>query len=401
MDNATSPPSPPLRKRTIHKRADWWLLRYGCLIGLLGFVFVCVLLSGFVAGVTFKNGPAVFALAVFLASLTAVPYGLALLWMDRNEKEPPYLIATAFMWGAAVATAISLIVNTTVGIMAIQMVQNQAIASQLTASLSAPFIEEVTKGWAVLFIFLLFRREFDNVLDGILYGAMVGLGFAWYENILYYVQAGEGGTVQMLKLSWLRGVVNGVSSHVCYTGLTGLGFGLVRVMRKGVLRWLFVPFFWGMAMFAHFVWNTFTGVFIYATGARTELEIYLLSLPGAVLVLQSPFILLLLVVILIAWWHENRIIRLYLHDERPDILAPEDIDRLVPARRRMFLGLKRVFTGGPLWWWRWRSLEQDYINLAFAKWHLEADKLGWGPDEDADVIGLRRAIRRRRKELAR
>jgi hypothetical protein len=67
----------------------------------------------------------------------------------------------------------------------------------------------------------------------------------------------------------------------------------------------------------------------------------------------------------------------------------------------MFLGLKRVFTGGPLWWWRWRSLEQDYINLAFAKWHLEADKLGWGPDEDADVIGLRRAIRRRRKELAR
>ncbi len=395
MAEATTP------QQQIHRRRDWWFLRYGCLLVLVGFFFICLIVSALVAGDLFSNGPMVTALAFVLATATAVPYSLVLLWFDRNEQEPLLLIITAFMWGAVVATAISLIVNTAFGVAMFGVTGDAALSGQLTASFSAPFIEELTKGMAVLFLFLLFRRDFDNVLDGILYGALVGLGFAWFENVIYYVRAGEGGVLEMAKLTYLRGVLNGVTSHAAYTGLTGLGFGLVRVLRKGVARWALVPLFWGMAMFAHFMWNTFVGPLIYVTGARSELEVYLGSLPLAVLVLQLPFVVLLLGVAFLVWRHERQLIHRYLKDEPGFVLHPEELRWLVPARRRLFYGVRVFFSEGPLQWWRTRALQQDLIKLSFVKWHHEQDEeIRWAVDQDADVLSLRDRIRRRRARMA-
>lgn len=360
--------APPPRAR-LQRRRSYWFLRYGCLSVLVVFFFCCLACSGLFAGTTFAGGPAVFLLATFLATATAVPYFIVLLWFDRNEREPTYLIATAFMWGATVATTLSLVGNTSFGLVMQGWLRNAALANQATASFAAPFFEELTKGAAVFLIFLLFKREFDNVLDGILYGALVGLGFAWFENILYYVSASEGGPEGMLKLTFLRGVMNGVTSHVAYTGLTGLGFGIVRVLRRGILRWAFVPMFWGTAMFAHFLWNTFVNVFVGITGQHSEAGVLLISIPLAILVLQLPFVFLLLLVVLFVWRHENRIIRLHLEGEPKDVVLPVEAQRLVPARRRLWTGIRRFFTRGPLFWWRARSLDHDLIRLAFLKWH--------------------------------
>jgi RsiW-degrading membrane proteinase PrsW (M82 family) len=361
---------------------------------------LCLLVSGFVATDLFMNGPLMTAFAFVLATSTALPYCALLLWFDRNEQEPVLLVLTAFMWGAVVATAVSLVVNTAFGAAMMGVTGDAWLSGQLTASFSAPFIEELTKGAAVMFLFLLFRRDFDNVLDGMLYGALVGLGFAWFENVLYYVRAGEGGVTEMLKLTYLRGFLNGISSHVAYTGLTGLGFGLVRVMRKGVLRWAFVPLFWGMAMFAHFMWNTFVGPLIYATGATSETVVYLVSLPIAVLVLQSPFVLLLLGVALLVWRHERRLIVKYLDAEPDHVVHPDEVRTLVPARRRAWNSARRFLSHGPLTWWRYRGINSDLIKLAFVKWHHDRDdEIRWTVDQDADVISLRDRIRRRRARI--
>jgi hypothetical protein len=279
-------------------------------------------------------------------------------------------------------------------------VRDYGLANQLTASIMAPFAEELTKGSALLLLFLLFRRDFDNVLDGILYGALIGLGFAWYENILYYCAASKGGPDDMLKLSFMRGLLNGVMSHSAYTGLTGLGFGLVRVLRKGLLRWALVPFFWGLAMFAHATWNTLVGVVVQTTGARSEAELYLVSMPVAIGMLELPFAILLLFVVLFVWGHENRVIRRYLQSERPDVIRPTELQRLVPARRRAWDGLRRFFSAGPLRWWRHRALETDLIRLAFEKWHHERE-IGekWTVDQDHEIALLRTRILRRRRQL--
>ncbi len=392
--------SPP----TIHRRSQsivGLLGRWGCILSLGSFLLFTTLCSGVFGLSVFAGTPAAFTLATLLASMTAIPYGALLLWLDRNEKEPLLLIGIALLWGAATATFISGIFNDLFGSMAMGLLGDAALANQATASFSAPFIEELTKGFAVMMIFLLFRREFDNVLDGMLYGALVGLGFAWFENILYYVNAGaEGGYGDMFKLAWARGIVSGMGgSHAAYTGLTGLGFGLVRVARRGLLRWLLVPFFWGMAMFAHFAWNTFVSLFVFSDN---EAMVLLVSLPVATVVLQGPFLFLLFCVVGLVWRHENAVILKHLQGEPDDVVGEEERRALVPARRRVFAGLKRLFRQGPFFALRHRALEQDLIRLAFTRWHHQEDKeTTWPIDQDADVLALRARIRQRRRNLAR
>lgn len=389
----------------IYRRRDWWFLRYGCLLVLIGVFFLCLIINGLVTTELFLNGPGVAALSFVLATSTAVPYGALLLWFDRNEQEPLYLIGTAFMWGAVIATAFSLVANTLFGVAVFELTRDPFISNQATASISAPIAEELTKGAAVLVLFMLFRRDFDNVLDGILYGALVGLGFAWFENVIYYSRAGEGGVMEMVKLTYLRGILNGVSSHVAYTGLTGLGFGLARVLRRGVLRFSLPVLFLGMAMAAHAAWNTFAGVIIYGfvalVGLDSEAVVYLVGLPLAVLLLQSPFVLLLLVVALVVWRQERFLIVKYLDAEPDHVVHPDEARRLVPARRRALFGTRRFFMEGPMSWWHHRRLNQELIKLAFVKWHHDNDpEVTWPVDQDADVLALRDRIAKRRTRIA-
>ena len=219
------------------------MLRVGCLFFVGIFFLLCLLCSGLFGLSMLFTQPGFFLVATLLATLTAVPYGLLLLWLDRNEPEPLTLVLTAFLWGACVSTVISGEVNSGVAQLTYNMTGDPFIADFMTASFSAPFIEEITKGFAVLLLFMLFRKEFDNVLDGIIYGAIIGLGFAWFENITYYMSAAaDGGLGGMLQNAWARGVVSASGgSHAAYTGLTGCGFGLMRVMRRGVLRWTMPP----------------------------------------------------------------------------------------------------------------------------------------------------------------
>ena len=55
-------------------------------------------------------------------------------------------------------------------------------AAMLSAPISAPIVEEIAKALGVTLIFRLLRAEFDNMRDGIVYGALVGLGFNWLRR---------------------------------------------------------------------------------------------------------------------------------------------------------------------------------------------------------------------------
>jgi hypothetical protein len=91
----------------------------------------------------------------------------------------------------------------------------------------APVVEEVFKGAALVLLLLFFRREIDSPLDGILYGGLVGFGFAAVENIFYFVGAFmEGGLGGLAILTVFRAFVFGLN-HALFTGLIGLGFALV------------------------------------------------------------------------------------------------------------------------------------------------------------------------------
>jgi RsiW-degrading membrane proteinase PrsW (M82 family) len=129
-------------------------------------------------------------------------------------------------------------------------------ASLAGATLFAPLTEESLKGLAVLLVFFVLRREFDSVLDGIIYGGVVALGFAASENVLYlYGEYDEGGPQAMASLFFLR-IVLGAWDHPFYTAWIGIGLAVARLSPLGGLRWLAPPLGWGVAVFAHSFHNS-------------------------------------------------------------------------------------------------------------------------------------------------
>ncbi|NJN79372.1 MAG: PrsW family intramembrane metalloprotease [Anaerolineales bacterium] len=138
-------------------------------------------------------------------------YALFVYWLDRYEKEPKALIGAAFFWGVVIAAGGAFILNTVFGIGLYMFTGSESVAEFGTASIIAPVIEEILKGLAVAVVFFLFRKEFDSVLDGIIYGSIVGLGFAATENTLYIYRNGylEGGWEGLFVLVIIRVILVG------------------------------------------------------------------------------------------------------------------------------------------------------------------------------------------------
>jgi RsiW-degrading membrane proteinase PrsW (M82 family) len=217
----------------------------GLLVGLLSF---------------FELGLGAALVGVSVAFAAAPFYLMVWLWLDRYDPEPAWILTGALLWGAGAATFVSGMLNSFFAAVILAATQDRNAAQLLSASISAPIAEEAFKGVAVLLVFLALRREFDGVLDGIMYAGIVALGFATVENVLYYgrVVAKEGAP-GLLALFFFRGVL-GPFSHAVFTSMTGIGCGIARETHNVFLR-LVMPFVgYGGAVFLHFLWNTLAAV---------------------------------------------------------------------------------------------------------------------------------------------
>ncbi len=176
-----------------------------------------------------------FSLALLVGFLPMVIYALVLWWFDRYEKEPLGLLAAAFLWGAIPAIIFSLIVELLLDV-PISTFVDPATASLVGAAVVAPVAEEVFKGAALLLLLLFFRREIDSPLDGILYGGLVGFGFAAVENVFYFLSAVlDSGMDGFAMLAVFRAFLFGLN-HALFTGLIGLGMALARTASHVLLK---------------------------------------------------------------------------------------------------------------------------------------------------------------------
>jgi RsiW-degrading membrane proteinase PrsW (M82 family) len=193
---------------------------------------------GLVAGVVFALVP------VFIV----VP---CLLWLDRFEAEPPTLLVFAFAWGAVVATFVALVVNT----YSLALLRDAGGDISTTAVVVAPWVEESCKGAVVLLVLLWRRREFDGVVDGIVYAGLAGAGFAFTENVLYLGRAlSESGTAGLAVTFVLRCVV-GPFAHPLFTMAIGIGLGVAVTTRRRWVRWSAPAAGWVGAVVLHSLWN--------------------------------------------------------------------------------------------------------------------------------------------------
>ncbi len=105
--------------------------------------------------------------------------------MDRYHREPLWLLGLTFLWGALIATTMSLYGNTAAG----NYIQEAGWFSReqvgfVQVTFIAPLIEEPAKA---IVLFLIARsRYFNTMTDGFVYGAATGLGFGLTENFFYF-----------------------------------------------------------------------------------------------------------------------------------------------------------------------------------------------------------------------
>jgi len=170
-----------------------------------------------------------FTAAVIAGIVPMLIYPVFLYWMDRYEKEPLGLVAATFLWGFIPAALMSLITQVIIGVPFLMLDATGALADAVIAVAVAPVTEEIFKGAALLMIMLIWRHEFDGVFDGVIYGSLVGFGFAAIENILYFLDS-DGSIV------FSRAVLFGLN-HALYTSLTGIGFGVGRHSTSRLVRW--------------------------------------------------------------------------------------------------------------------------------------------------------------------
>src|SRR5687768_15475510 len=299
-----------------------------------------------------ETGPVALLIGLISATLPVPIYLLLVLWIDRYEGEPYWMLATAFFWGALVAVFFAFILNTA-SVIAVALMSGDATAGEaFGAVVSAPIVEETSKA-LILFIFFFWKKdEFDGVIDGIVYAAMAGLGFAMTENIQYYGRAAlqEGG---LTIVFFLRGTI-APFSHPLFTSMTGIGLGLARQSQNMAVKFITPILGLGAAIAMHTIWNG---------------SIYLFGGPGFILMyllIMVPAFFLMFVVIALALRREGRLVKEFLTpDFHAGLLTQEEYDRLGTIRGRMGSSFNALSKGGIKGWQACRQLNQTASELAF------------------------------------
>jgi RsiW-degrading membrane proteinase PrsW (M82 family) len=327
------------------------------------------------------------ALTISAAVAPAVLYSLLIWWLDRYEKEPWGLLAATFIWGAIPAVVLSLVGEFLLEV-PFSGLFGEATGRIIGGSVVAPVVEEVVKGLAVLLLFLIFRREFDGLLDGIVYGALVGFGFGMTEDLFYFL-AGflEGGAGNWLMVVFLRTTIFGLN-HAMFTSITGAGFGYASIASNICTRWLAPPLALCGAILAHSVHNVSTTV---AQDLGWPVMISLANAWGGVLVI--------LAVVCLSWDRERRRMVEELGDEvRAGTISEAEYETVPSYRRRVAAQWRTLSRHGLREARAVRRFHQLATELAFKKHRLRSGRAG--ERGRTEVTRLRQQIKALRAEIA-
>jgi len=237
--------------------------------------------------------------SIFLGIVPMVLYALVVWRLDRWEKEPFHLLLMAFFWGAIPSIIFAMISQLALGLPDPDPEAPFSLGAELYgASFLAPLTEESIKACGLFFIFLIFRKEIDSVLDGLIYGSMIGFGFAAVENVFYFL--GQPDPTSLITNFIFRAFFFGML-HALFTGLTGVGFALGMFSRNGLMKILWPLLGLGAAMFTHAAHNFF---------ATLNGEFILLAIVGV-----SLGVIWFGVMIAVCLHHERRWIQIHLSEE--------------------------------------------------------------------------------------
>jgi RsiW-degrading membrane proteinase PrsW (M82 family) len=369
--------------------------------------------SGFVFWLLVSESALIFADApagaVFIFALACLPttgFGLWVLRrLDRNEKEPWRLMLVAVIWGAVVATTLALWGNT---LWKLLISDNFPPGPAVNQSLgfSAGILEETSKGIAVLLLYLAMRNEFDDVVDGIIYGAAVGLGFNYMETITYMsrtyaliqsqgVSSAAAPAGAFFQLFIRQGLAL-FTGHATYTALVGAGLGIARQMPRLHQRLLAIGAGFAAAIAGHMVFDAWI-----ANGNPRDPAAALFLLVLREVVGGGVFTAVVLVLLAMGLSAEGKALAQHLSAEATTgrgAVWPAEVQLLIKPGRRFSERFHTFTRYGFRAWQAVTRLRNAQLDLGMERWHRARQEI----DEPLEaeevlrqrVLDLRSAVNR-------
>lgn len=160
-----------------------------------------------------------------LALILALAPGVALMWyiryLDRYEPEPWGNIALAFFAGS-----FSVIPALLIGEPLNMIKFNGFLGTVWTAFVVAALNEEFCKGFMARAA-IWEKKEFNEVMDGVVYFGVAHMGFAITENLLYVFANSGGNVAQALMTAFVR-TTTAVPLHVVVGMIMGYHMGVAK-----------------------------------------------------------------------------------------------------------------------------------------------------------------------------
>jgi RsiW-degrading membrane proteinase PrsW (M82 family) len=370
------------------------LIRAGVLIGL-GVLLWLLVIDVFLF--TQSAGPEVAAVCA-LACLPTTGFALFVVRrMDRNEKEPWRLVLVAAAWGAIVATSL-VIWGETIWEATAQRSLVPGPGLDASTAFMAGVLEELAKGSAVVLLFLVMRDDFDDVVDGIVYGAAVGLGFNFMESItymtnLYAIFQPEGIGAYAAGFQWYARQVLGLFfGHATYTAFIGAGIGIARQLPSVRQKGFAIASGFIVAIAAHFSWDAWLTFFPIQSTLFGLVEIHLRTL-----IMTGPFTAAIIALLIFGVRFEGQNLLDQLRKEAADgrgAILPEEVPVLASPWQRLKQRLRALNHGGVRAYLETARLQSAQLDLAMERWHRERREIDSPLDAEEQlrlrVIGLRR-----------
>ena len=234
---------PPIPRELLRRRRSplTWVTMIVLGLGALA-IGILIFLTG---------GPVDTLITTLLAAISFPLLILILFWLDRYEPEPARYRLAALGWGGVVAVALSLIAEQL-------LFTVPGTNTFVETAIIAPMVEEAGKGLFLVVVVIFRRSQIHGLLDGLIYGALAGVGFAFVEDIVYYLSSLQSGALGVTF--FLRGIM-GPFAHPLFTSAFGIGVGIAVTTRRPLLRVLAPILGYVAAVVMHGIWNgsTFWG----------------------------------------------------------------------------------------------------------------------------------------------
>src|SRR3984957_18424305 len=291
---------------------------------LLALALCCLVAIVALALVVAQRGPAPALVGLLLGLLPIPVLVVLLLYLDRLEPEPRALLAAIFGAGAGIAviTAVLGRALNTAAITAPELAPHASVTAPVSvgAAIGGALVAQTLNGFVLLALLASRRTEIDGVEDGVVYGSMVGLGFALVANVYAYAVAWDAGAGAVADEFARRGIFGPVFQAM-FTSIIGLGVAYAAARPRSGGRAAAIGAGWLAAVALDALWN------------------HSVAASGTALLVTYVILLAVLIAVTVAVVADRRrVVRLivsFLPDfVHPEVITANDIPMLASLRLR-------------------------------------------------------------------